>query len=362
MQMTFQFRLDPTPEQEQLMNRTLELCRKLYNRAKEQRETAYKQEGKTITYAMQQKELPAFKKEFPEYKNVHSQVLQDGLQRLDDAYQRFFRGEAGYPRYKSADRYISFTYPQPGAVEKTFAKPGYVYLSKIGVVKMKAHRPFDPANVTQINVKRYVDSWMVNISVKVSDAEAAQTAESAVGIDVGLNTFAALSDETKVDNPRYLRKAEKRLKRKQQLLSRKQPASRNRKKAKLKVAKAHRKVARQRKDFLHKQSYRIVRDHDLIAVEELKVRNMVRNRRLAKSISDAGWRRFITYLCYKAKRQGKRFAQVPAHGTSQTCLCGAPVPKTLSIRIHECESCGLIQDRDIVSAKVILQRALDIPA
>ncbi|MFB5759841.1 RNA-guided endonuclease InsQ/TnpB family protein [Paenibacillus medicaginis] len=362
MQITYQFRLYPTPEQEERMIRTLILCRKLYNRAKEQRDTAYNQEGKTVTYAKQQNELPAFKKEFPEYKEVHSQVLQDCLRRLDDAYQRFFRGEAGFPHYKSADRYLSFTYPQPGAVGKTFARDGYVYLSKIGFVRMRAHRPFDRANVTQINVKRHADGWMVGIGVKIEEAEAGQTAETAVGIDVGLRTFAALSDETKVDSPRYLRRAEKRLRRAQRRLSRKARGSRNRQKAKQKVANIHQKVARQRKDFLHKQSHRIVQGHDLIAVEQLNVKNMIRNRRLSKSISDAGWRRFITYLSYKAARQGKRLVEVPAHGTSQTCICGAEVPKTLAIRLHECKECGLVQDRDIVSAQVILQRALNIVA
>ncbi|MFM1653113.1 RNA-guided endonuclease InsQ/TnpB family protein, partial [Brevibacillus sp. B_LB10_24] len=259
MQITFQFRLYPTPEQEQLMIRTLDLCRKLYNRAKEQRDTAYNREGKTITYAMQQNELPAFKKEFPAYKEVHSQVLQDCLRRLDDAYQRFFRGEAGFPHYKSTDRYLSFTFPQPGAVSKTFARDGFVYLPKIGFVRMHAHRPFDRTNVTQINVKRYADGWMANIGVKTEAAEAGQAIETAVGIDVGLSTFAALSDETKVDNPRYLRRAEKRLRRAQRRLSRKQRGSRNRQKAKRKVARIHQKVAQQRKDFLHKQSYRIVK-------------------------------------------------------------------------------------------------------
>ncbi|WP_420798584.1 RNA-guided endonuclease InsQ/TnpB family protein [Paenibacillus beijingensis] len=150
-------------------------------------------------------------------------------------------------------------------------------------------------------------------------------------------------------------------------ISRKPKGSRNRHTAKQRVAKTHQKVARQRvarqrKDFLHKQSYRMVRDHDLIAVENLKVRNRVRNRRLAKSISSAGWRRFMTYLGYKAEKQGKRFVQVPAHGTSQTCLCGADVSKSLAVRIHECRTCGLIQDRDIVSAKLILQRALEMSA
>jgi putative transposase len=362
MQITYQFRLYPTPEQEQKMLRTLELCRRLYNAAKEQREMAYKQFGKSLFYSIQQNELPALKKEFPEFKEVHSQVLQDCLQRLDDAFQRFFRKEAGYPHYKSKDRYVSFTFPQPGAVKKTFAKEGYVYLPKIGFVQMHIHRDFDGSSVTQINVKRYGDQWMVNISAKVPDTEVVSKVASAVGIDVGLNSFAALSNETTIENPRYLRKAEKRLKRYQRRLSRKQNGSKNREKAKRKVAKTHRKVTRQRKDFVHKQSFRIVRDHDLIAVEHLKIKNMIRNRHLAKSISDAGWRQFLTYLSYKSARQGKRFVEVPANGTSQTCLCGAKVPKTLTVRIHECSACGLVQDRDIVSAKVILQRALNMVA
>jgi putative transposase len=203
----------------------------------------------------------------------------------------------------------------------------------------------------------------INITVKGEETEMIPSSiERMVGSDVGLNTFAALSDETTIENPRYLRKAEKRLKRYQRRLSRKQKGSRNRERAKRKVAKAHRKVTRQRKDFLHKQSFRIVRDYDLIAVEQWNIRNMIQSRRLAKSIADAGWRKFITYLSYKAGRQGKRLVEVPANGTSQTCLCGTEGTKTLAIRIHTCSVCGRMQDRDIVSAKIILQRALGMIA
>ncbi|MGG1661774.1 RNA-guided endonuclease InsQ/TnpB family protein [Brevibacillus sp. NRS-1366] len=362
MQITYQFRLYPTPEQVEKMNRTLELLRRLYNAAKEQREIAYKQFGQAVFYSMQQSELPVLKTEFPSYKEIHSQVIQDCLRRLDDAFLRFFRREAGYPRFKSRDKYLSFTYPQHGTIKKTFAEEGYIYLSKIGHVKMNAHRNFDRAKVTQINVKRYADKWMTNIQVKVEETETVSRPEKVVGIDLGLSSFATLSNETIINTPRYLRKAEKRLKRYQRRHSRKQKASSNREKSRQKVAKAYQQVARQRRDFLHKQSSLIVRDHDLIAVEQLKIKNMLRNRRLAKSIFDAGWSQFITYLSYKAKRQGKRFVKVPAHGTSQICLCGADVPKTLSVRIHECLTCGIIQDRDLVSAKVILQRAMSLIA
>jgi putative transposase len=165
----------------------------------------------------------------------------------------FGRVDSGF---KSTDRYLSFKYPQPSAVDKTFAQEGSVYLPKIGFVRMRVHRPFDRANVTQINVKRHADGWMVGIGVNMEAAEAGRTVETAVCIDVGLRTFAALSDETKVDNPRHLRRAEKRLRRAQRQLSRKARGSRNRQKAKRKVANIHQKVARQRKDFLHKQSHR----------------------------------------------------------------------------------------------------------
>jgi putative transposase len=358
MQITYQFRLYPTREQEQRMFRTLTLCRQLYNTALEQREIAYKQQGKSIFYTRQQGELPVLKKELPEYKEVHSQVLQDCLQRLDHAFERFFQKEAGYPRYKSRDHYTSFTYTQPKAVKKTFAQEKQVYLSKIGLVKMKVHRAFDPLKVTQINVKYQTGQWFANISVEIPVIEPIVSTEKGIGMDVGLRTFAALSDETLIENPRYLRKAEKRLAAYQRRLSRKQKGSKNRQKAKRKVAKKHRHVARQRKDFLHKHSYHLVQGHDLIAVEALQVKNMVKNNRLAKSISDAGWSRFVTLIEYKAKKQGKRLVKVPAHGTSQTCVCGATVSKDLSIRLHVCSSCGLTMNRDIVSAKVILQRAL----
>ncbi|MCF6095078.1 helix-turn-helix domain-containing protein [Microaerobacter geothermalis] len=221
MQFTYQFRLYPTREQEEKMNRTLLLLQRLYNAAKEQREIAYKQFGKSVFYSHQQSELPELKEEFPEYKDIHSQVLQDCLQRVDDAFQRFFRGVAGYPHFKSKDRYLSFTYTQPGAVKKTFAKEGYVYLSKIGFMKINIHRPFDQKNVTQINIKRNADQWVANITVKEEYPDISSSIEKAVGI---------------------------------------------------KVAKAHRKVAQKRNDFLHDQSFRIVRDHDLIAAEQLKIR------------------------------------------------------------------------------------------
>ena len=349
------FHIKPAKEQQQKLFRTLSLCRKLYNAALEHREICCRQTGKSPSCTSQKNELPSLKKEFPEYKQVNAQVLQDCLQRLDDAFQRFFSGLAGYPRYKDRDHYRSFTCPQADK-QNHFKKPGCIYLPKIGYVKMKAHFQFDPAKVSRINVRYHNGKWYVNLTSEIQEAEAAEIVAK-VGIDVGLLTFAVLSGGTKIDNPKYFRKSEKKLARLQRRLSRKKKGSNNRRKAKAKVTRLHDKIANQRRDFLHKASYGIVTRCDLIAVEDLSVKNMIKNRHLSKGIADAGWGKFVDYLEYKCLKYGKRFVKVPPGGTSQTCICGAHVPKDLSIRVHKCPECGLVADRDVVSAMVILQRA-----
>jgi len=349
------FYIKPTKEQEHKLFKTLTLCRRLYNAALEQREICYRQRGHSPSCTAQKNELPALKKELPEYKQVNAQVLQDCLQRLDNAFKRFFDGLAGYPHYKDRDHYCSFTYPQADK-QNHFKKTGHIYLPKIGYVKIKTHFGFDPGKVSQINVKYHNGKWYVNLTSEIQEAEAIKIVNR-VGIDVGLLTFAALADGTKIDNPKYFRKSEKKLARLQRRLSRKKKGSNNRKKAKVKVTRLHDKIANQRGDFLHKISCNIVKNYDFIAIEDLSVKNLLKNRHLSKSIADAGWGKFISYLEYKCLKYGKRLVKIPPGGTSQTCICGAYVPKDLSIRVHECPECGLVGDRDVVSAMVILQRA-----
>ena len=350
------FHIEPTKEQERKLFETLTLCRRLYNAALEQRVICYRQRGHSPSCTAQKNELPALKKELPEYKQVNAQVLQDCLQRLDNAFERFFDGLAGYPHYKDRNHYRSFTYPQADKQDH-FKRPGHIYLPKIGYVKLKAHFEFDPAKVSRINVKYHNGTWYVNLTAEIQETEAVEIIHQ-VGIDVGLLAFAALSDGTKIDNPKYFRKSEKKLARLQRRLSRKKKGSNNREKAKVKVTRLHDKIANQRKDFLHKVSYGIVQEYDLIAVEDLSVKSMIKNRHLSKSIADAGWGKFTSYLEYKCLKYGKTFVTVPPGGTSQTCICGAHVPKDLSVRVHQCPECELVADRDVVSAMVILQRAL----
>ncbi|MDA8210351.1 MAG: transposase, partial [Clostridia bacterium] len=224
MQTTYSFRIYPSKEQEDLLNQTIERCRQLYNAALEQRQIGWKLRRKSITYSVQQNELPSLKQELPEFKNIQSQVLQDVLRRLDTAFQNFFEGRARYPRFKGKDRYNSFTYPQVDVVKKTFAKleQGLLYLSKIGFVKINTHRKFEPTRVSRINIKRKSDGWYANLTCEADLSIVVNTTtQKEVGIDMGLNSFIATSEGELIDNPRHLRKTEKYLKRMQRQLSRK---------------------------------------------------------------------------------------------------------------------------------------------
>lgn len=223
---------------------------------------------------------------------------------------------------------------------------------------MKTHRKFPVEAITRVNIKYHGGKWYANLTAEIPDIVSIEASDKAVGVDVGLNRFAVFSDETYINNPKYFRKMEKKLAKAQRGISRKKKGSHNRGKAKARVAKVHAKIVNQRRDFLHQASVRVVRTYDLIVMEDLKVRNMVRNHQLAKSIHDAGWGQFRNYIRYKCERAGKRFVLVDPKGTSQTCLCGEDAPKDLSVRVHECPVCGLVMDRDLVSAKLILERGL----
>lgn len=354
------FRLNPTKEQEQKLFHTFYLCRKLYNHALEERIVAYREKGVSVRYTDQQNRLPAWKREYPEYKEVHSQGLQNVLQRLDQAFVNFFEKRAGYPHFKNKFRFRSITYPQ--------ARPGYfhedssVMLPKIGRVKMVAHQPFDPVAITMINVKFHAGKWYVNLTYVTESATLLTDIQSAVGIDLGLLSLIATSDGDVYQNPRWLQKGEKRLKRKQRQLSRKRKGSKNREKAQHELQGVHDHVTNQRKDNLHKISRSLVDRYDLIGMEDLPVKGMMKNHRLAKSIANASWGRLGISWDYKARNMGKQLIKVPPHHTSQLCSsgCGTIVKKDLSVRIHKCPVCGLEIDRDVNAAINILHRGIGI--
>jgi len=356
---TYKFRLLPTKKQVQKLDWTLDMCRILYNSCLVDRKNQYEQTGKGLTRVKQQEILKADKEIVEPLNDIHSQVLQNVLFRVERAFQNFFRrvkegnSKVGYPRFKGEGRYDSFTYPQEPGFQLT--EQG-LKLSKIGTVKLKKHREI--VGETKIcTIKKEINKWYACFSVEY-DPVKKPIPEKAVGIDVGIKSFAVLSDGEVIDNPKCLRKSEGKLASKQRQLSKKKKGSSNRKKARLKVAKCHRKIRDQRSDFHHKVSRKIVNTYGFIAVEDLNIKGMVRNHHLAKSISDAGWGQFLSCLTYKAEEAGCVVEKVAPHYTSINCsVCGNPVPKTLAQRIHNCPFCHVVLNRDHNAAINILNKS-----
>lgn len=359
---TYRYRIYPNNRQKQIIDQTIELCRYLYNCGLEHRILAYRQRRASV-YAYQQiNELPGIKEVFPDYKNIYSQVLQDVLRRLDKTFSSFFRrvktGEKpGFPRYKGENRYHSFTYPQPQ--ENMIPANGKVYLPKIGKVKIKLHREI-PGNIKTVTVTRRNGKYYACFTVEVESVLLPKTGRT-VGIDVGVSAFVATSDGLLVQSPQTYRKAEKSLKTLQREVSRRKKGSNRRRKSVQKLASVHEKIANQRKDIAHKTARYLVNNYDLIAHEDLQIKNIVKNHHLAKSIQDSGWGMFFDILAYKAEEAGKQVVKVNPYNTSQICSgCGHIVKKTLAVRIHKCPHCGLELDRDINAARNILAAALSI--
>ena len=359
MRKTYKYRLYPTKKQIQKLEWTLDKCRILYNSCLLDRRNNYEQTGKGLTRIRQQEILKSDKKKIEFLNDIHSQVLQDVLFRVERAFQGFFRrlkeknGKAGYPRFKSENRYDSITYPQQPGFQLT--EQG-LKLSKIGTIKLKKHREIK-GDIETCTIKKEIDRWYACFSVEYEPVKKL-IPDKAIGIDMGIKSFATLSNGEIIDNPKYLRKSEERLITKQRQLSQKKKGCKNRKKARIKVAKLHCKVRNQRNDFHHKVSRKIVDTYGFIVVENLHIKGMVRNHHLAKSISDAGWRQFLNYLTYKAEEAGCLVEKVSPHYTSINCsVCGEPVPKTLAQRIHRCPFCKTVMDRDHNAAQNILLKS-----
>ena len=352
----YKYKLKPTPDQERQLADILWQCRRLYNTALEERITAYRRCDVTLTCYQQQAELPDVKAVFPEYAAIHSQVLQDVLSRLDKTYQDFFRrvraGQTpGFPRYQGRNRYHSFTYKQFGNGARL--DNGFLVLSKIGRVAVRWSRPLEGTPKT-VTISREADGWYAIISCAEAPAQPLPATGRETGIDVGLKVFLITADGNVIDNPRLHRRGEKKLAKAQRRVSKRKKGSHRRRKAVGNLQRAYQTVKRQLADFHHKMALKLLRQYDVIYLEDLQVANMVRNHHLAKSISDAGWAQFRSILDAKAVCAGRRVIAVPAQYTSQDCSgCGERVPKSLSVRTHVCTSCGLVLDRDENAARNI---------
>ncbi|MFB6855038.1 RNA-guided endonuclease InsQ/TnpB family protein [Streptomyces sp. NPDC056341] len=372
MQLRYAFRLYPELGQRLALGRTFGCARVVFNDAVRARKDARAAGLPYPKAAELSQTLITCAKRTVERSwlgEVSSVVLQQSLRDVEAAYKAFFaslKGErkgarVGAPRFKSRKDWrqsIRFTANARWSITPT----GRLNLPKIGEVRVKWSRtlPVVPSSVTVIkdSAGRYFASFVIDTD-PAADAARMPAAEQAIGIDLGLTHFAVLSDGTKIDSPRFLRRAEKKLKKTQRELSRKRKGSKNRAKARLKVARAHAQVADARKEFHHQLSTRLIRENQATAVEDLSVKGLARTK-LAKSVHDAGWSQFVTMLAYKAARYGRPLIKINRfEPTSQVCsTCGHhDGPKPLHVREWTCPVCGTRHDRDVNAAKNVKQAA-----
>jgi putative transposase len=342
---------------------TLDACRFVYNWGLEDRRNLLDYCRVSTHFYDQSHYLKPLKAANPWLKEVHAHPFQDALRRVERSFDGFFRrvrkgGKTGYPRFKGKGWYDSFTFKEwkngCGFDGKRLS------LSKIGRVRVVLHRPVE-GEIKTCTVKRRADGWYALFSVLVHDPKPSEISNP-VGIDVGLESFATLSTGEKIENPRHLRKNEREFRIAQRKVSRRKKGSHRRRKAVRYLRLAHLRIQRSRRSFHFTQAYRLVKRFNPIFVEALKIRGMVRNPHLAKSISDASWGQFLGILSHSAESAGGASIAVEARGSSQECaVCGVEVPKRLRERVHGCWNCGSLEDRDVKAARVILRRGLGRP-
>ena len=357
-------RIYPTQAQQKHLAQAFGCVRWVWNQSLSVMSTTYKETGKGLSAYDMKKQIPAWKKEHEWLKECYSQCLQQSVLNLSQAFINFFDGRAQYPTFKSRHGRQSIQYPQN---VKILSQTAIKFPGTLGMVKTKIHRDcvgkLKTVTLSRSPDGRYYASLLLDDGI---DRPKSNANGKAIGIDLGLIDFAVTSDGSKFNNPKHLKKHFGNLKRKQRKLSRKRDKTTNkRRKAKLALAKVHSKISRVREDFLHKLSRKIVNENQVIVVEDLAVKNMVKNHNLARSISDAGWAMFQTMLKYKAEQDGKIYLEIGRFFPSSH-LCNvtlSPISKLdLSVRSFLCPHCNVWHDRDVNAAINIRNEGLRILA
>jgi putative transposase len=380
MKTSYQYKIKPTKEQAEKIDKTLEMLRCQYNYLLAQRFDWYETNRCPVdrcplichipelknkpNYYSQKASLVQLKLDRPWYKDIHSQVLQAVPKRVEKTFDRWLAGDvngkkSGRPRFKGKRQYKTFTYTQ---FKQHHFGNNKITLSKIGDVKVIVHRPIPNGfQIKTVSITQKADGYYVSLSLEDTTVPTIKpdfNQDSITGIDVGLKEFLTTSENETVAIPQHYRKAQKRLKVIQKRVSRRKKGSNRRQKAVKQLGKQHKKVADKRKDFHFKTANNLLKKYDVIAVEDLNVKGLARTR-LAKSILDAGWSSFLSILINKAENAGLLVIPVKASGTSQDCSnCGVKVPKKLHDRWHDCPNCGCSLDRDHNAAINIKNRAL----
>lgn len=356
---TFKFRLLPRKAQHKRLRAALDHTRELYNAALEERMSIYRKTGKGVGLFAQYRSLTELRAD-PSFTEFSVSLQRWPLQKLDFAFAAFFRRlkrgqKPGFPRFRGVDWFKSFGFNDVNGWRLTDSR---LYMKGIGRVRLHMHRPI-PSRPLLCQIKRESGGWFALLVCEVPSKTLADTGRR-VGIDLGITSFIATSDGEIIPGFRVARRAQAKMRRQQRAFARCKRGSVNRRKAKARVAATHEKLARSRRTFHHQIASRIVRDNDVIAIENLNIKGLAASM-LARDVSDAGWSSFTHILLEKAESAGRVVEKVDPRRTSQTCPdCGHVQPKTLSEREHRC-SCGCIMDRDVAAAKVILSRAVMRP-
>ena len=359
MYKAYKYRLYPNKNQEQLILQHIGCCRYIYNYGLNKKMSAYQTDKSSVSRFQIQDDLPILKKQSDTsfLKNVNSLSLQAALACLDNAFTRFFKEKKGFPKFKSKkDNQQSFIIPQNTKVD---FESNRIFIPKFKQgIKCKLHRTFDGKIKSSTISKTPTGKYFISILVETNEAVPYKKPcceNQAVGIDLGIKTFATLSDNTKIDNPRNLKKSFKKLKKLQREVSRKKKGSNNRTKAVKKLALMHEKVTNKRSDFLHKVTHELVCKYDTICLETLSSKNMMKNHKLAQALSDIAIGKFNEMINYKGEWYGTNILRIGRfEPSSKMCTCGY-VNKELKLseRTWTCPECGAVHDRDLLAANNI---------
>lgn len=363
MEKAYKYRIYPNKQQQEIIHKTFGCCRFVYNQYLAKRIKLYEESKESFGYNQCANDMKKLKSDLLWLKEVDSTALQSSLKDLDMAYQKFFKEHAGYPKFKSkkTNRHSYKSKCVNGNIQYLGK---YIKLPKLGYVKTR-NKLVPQGRILNATISQEPSGkYYVSLCCTDVDIQELGQLHSKIGIDLGIKEFAITSDGEMIENPKFLRKSEDKLAKEQRKLSKMQKCSKNRNKQRIVVARLHEKIANQRKDFLHKTSARLINENQIICLEDLKVKNMIKNHKLSKSISDVSWSEFVRQLEYKASWYGRTVLKVSTwYPSSQLCsVCGYKNTETkkLSVREWICPECGLIHERDINASINIMNEAIRV--